>query len=327
MSFLFPSPTITFDAALRDLVRGKPAARVAAARALSDLGDATERARAVPALIAALDDDRGDVRAEACSSLGTLDDATAVAPIVKRLGDGDAGVRQHAAIALGTLRHPDGFVALAEALRSGPPDLRFQAATSIAEVDPVAAYEPLVAALTDSDPQVLAAIAISLGALGDGRAVGHLVRLTEHANPQVRFDAAYALAELGDTRGREILRDGLTQADRGWDAVIALERLGTSEDAAAIATMFGKRGIAPEAEIRGAGAITRMPADDATMAATRAQLTAASTARKLHLRGLAIEEIARSKAPWAIAELQTLRTHRRGREFLDVIDQALAQQS
>ena len=61
-------------------------------------------------------------------------------------------------------------------------------------------------------------------------------------------------------------------------------------------------------------------------AAARALLVTGSTVRKLHLRGLAIEEIARSKQPWAISELQTLRSHRRGREFLDVIDQALAAQ-
>jgi hypothetical protein len=52
MSLLFPSRTITVDAALRDLAKGSARARVTAAQALGDVAP-DERARVRPALIAA----------------------------------------------------------------------------------------------------------------------------------------------------------------------------------------------------------------------------------------------------------------------------------
>jgi len=141
VSYLFPSATITFDAALRDLASGSPKARALAAHALGGVTDSVERRRALDALVRALDDDRPEVRAEACSSLGELGEPGAIAPLIKRLADGAAPVRQNAAIALGTMRAADGFDPLAEALATGPADLRFQAATSLAEVDPARAFD------------------------------------------------------------------------------------------------------------------------------------------------------------------------------------------
>jgi hypothetical protein len=70
VSYLFPSTTITFEAALRDIATGSPKARTFAARALGDVEDAVEKRRALEALVAALEDDRYEVRAEACASLG-----------------------------------------------------------------------------------------------------------------------------------------------------------------------------------------------------------------------------------------------------------------
>jgi HEAT repeat protein len=325
VSYLFPASTITVDAALRDLGSGSAKARAQAAHALGDLADPVERARAVPALIAALDDDRPEVRAEACASLGELGDGAAVAPLIKRLDDGQPGVRQAAAIALGTLRHPDGFGPLVERLKEGSPDLRFQAATSLAEIDPTAAYDPLVAALGDADPQVLSAIALALGAIGDGRAVGHLARLAEHADPAVRFDAGYALAQLGDGRGREPLRAGLGEPGRAWDAVIALETLGTPADADALLDAFTRRTAPPEAQLRAAGALLRIGTDARHTEPARRVLTAGLAARKLELRGLAVEELGRSGQAWAIELLVGLRGRRKGRELIDAIDEAIEQ--
>lgn len=202
MSFLFPSSTITLEAALRDATSTSVKARLRAVSALGDVEEATERHRAVAALTVALDDDHPGVRAEAVASLGQMGELAPVPALVSRLDDGDSSVRQQAAIALGTLRDRAGFAPLAEALRDGPADLRYQAATSIAEIDAVAAFEPLVAALSDRDPQVVAAAAVALGSLGDGRAAQHLLALLSHAERDIRFEAAWALAELGDGRGR-----------------------------------------------------------------------------------------------------------------------------
>jgi hypothetical protein len=53
VSFLLPSSTITFDAALRDFAQGSPKAPTAAAHALGDIDDPTEKHCAVKALLCA----------------------------------------------------------------------------------------------------------------------------------------------------------------------------------------------------------------------------------------------------------------------------------
>jgi hypothetical protein len=323
VSFLFPSQTITFDAAMRDLASGTPKARALAAHALGEVTAADERTRAADALIAALDDARAEVRCEAAASLGELGDPRAVPGLVKRLDDGDAAVRQCAAIALGSLRHADAWDALVTALREGPADLRFQAASSLPEIDPPKSYDVLVGALGDGDPQVLSAIALSLGAIGDGRATGHLARLLEHADRGVRFDAAYALSELGDARGRDALAAALAEAERAWDAACALERLASPADADALATAVGDRKAPPQVQIRAAGALLAIaPAHDKADAARRV-LLAGLALRKPELRGLSIEELVQVGGAWAEDALAKMRTSRKGKDFVDVIDQAL----
>jgi HEAT repeat protein len=324
VSFLFPSPTITFEAALRDLARGTDRARCAAAHALGDAAGPDERPAAVAALIAGLRDDIAQVRAEAAASLGALGDAAATAALVARLGDGDAAVRQAAAIALGSIGGADAFAPLAAALKDGPADLRFQAATSLVEVDAARAYDPLVAALDDRDPQVLAAIALALGAIGDGRAAGHLVRLVEHGDPGVRFDAAYGLAQLGDGRGRAQLAAALGDGERGWDAACGLEKLGQPADADALAGALGGKGVAPHVRLRVAGAVLRIAPDHRTAADARRVLTDGLRLRKLELRGLAVEQLGGVGGDWAAEALAQLRRSRRGRDLIDEIEAALA---
>ncbi len=301
MSFLFPSQTITFAAALRDIANGSAKARIAAAHALGDVTDATEKARAAEALINALDDDRFEVRAEAAGSLGNLGEsvaASALAPLVKRLGDGTAAVRQNAAIALGSMGHRDAFEPLAEALRDGPADVRFQAATSLAEIDAARAFEPIVAALADGDPQVVAAAALSLGAIGDERAVPQLAPILEHADKGARFDAAYALAELGDATGKEILVGALGDQERAWDAITALAALANARPAVRedVAELLGRalvdKKTPPEATVLAAGTILRLGPASAHHDAARRALQTAAKSRKGHVKSLAEEQLA-----------------------------------
>jgi HEAT repeat protein len=323
VSFLFPSSTITLDAALRDLAQGSPKARTAAAQALGDVTESTEKRRAVDALIRALDDDRPEVRAEACASLGELGEPSALAMLVRRLDDGVAAVRQHAAIALGSLRHPDGFAPLARALRDGPADLRFQAATSLAEIDPARAYDPLIAALDDGDPQVVSAAALSLGAIGDARAVPRLVEALAHREPATRFDAAYALAELGDPSGRGALAAGLSDAERAWDAVTALTRLGTTDDAEVLGRALLGKHTPPEATVLAAGAILKIAPASAHRDAARRVLLAALAARKVHVRGIAVEQLGEIGGAWATAPLEKLGRSGKGAELGESIAAAL----
>ena len=323
VSFLFPSSTITFDAALRDLAQGSPKARTAAAHALGDVTDPTEQRRAVAGLVRALDDDRPEVRAEACASLGDLGDASVLPLLIRRLDDGAPAVRQNAAIALGSLAHPDGFEPLAAALRGGPADLRFQAATSLAEIDQARAFDPLAAALDDRDPQVVAAAALSLGAIGDARAEPLLTARLDHGDATARFDIAYALAELGEPAGRAILIAALGDLERAWDAVGALTRLGTADDAEALGRALTSKHTPPEATVLAAGALLKIAPNGPHHDAARRVLLAALTARKIHVRGIAVEQLGEAGGTWAVAPLEKLARTGKGGDLLEAIGGAL----
>jgi HEAT repeat protein len=325
VSYLFPSATITFDAALRDLASGSPKARALAAHALGGVTDPVERRRALDALTRALDDDRPEVRAEACSSLGELAEPGAIAALIKRLGDGAAPVRQNAAIALGTMRATEGFDPLAEALANGPADLRFQAATSLAEVDPARAFEYVVKALDDKDPQVVGAAALSVGAiaseLGDAgkreTAQAALAPKLDHTDPGARFDIAYALADLDDARGQPTLAAALDDEGRAWDAVTALARLRATVELARAVT--GKK-TPNEAATLAAGRLLALDPDNAP---AKKAIVDALTHRKVHVRGIAIEQLGEIGGAWAKAPLDKLAHSGKGSELLEPIANAL----
>jgi HEAT repeat protein len=323
VSFLFPSSTITFEAAIRDLASGNPKSRAFAAHALGDVVEPTEKRRAVAALIAALEDDRPEVRAEACSSLGDLGELAPVPGLIKRLDDGSAPVRQNAAIALGTLRAAEGFDALALALREGPADLRFQAATSIAEIDGRKAFDPLLAALGDKDTQVVCAAALALGSIpGDDadlktRARTALVEHLDDVDAAARFDVAYALAELDDKAGQRVLANALGDPERAWDAVTSLARL---QDRAALIRGLTDERVPPEATVLAAGWVLRL--GDEHEPAKRV-LLAALTTRKTHVRGLAVEQLTDVGSEWAIAPLEAMAKIAKNGELLEPIAGAL----
>lgn len=324
---MFPAQTITFDAALRDVASGSPKARAHAAHALGDVTDQTERRRAIDALIRALDDDRFEVRAEACSSLGQLGELGVAPHLIKRLADGAPAVRQNAAVALGTLRAPDGFEALADALRGGPPDLRFQAATSLAEIDPPRAFDLEIAALADGDPQVVGAAALSIGAIAAEypeaklaeRAREALAPRLAHADAGARFDVAYALADVGDARGADVLARATTDEHRAWDAVTALAKLGPAA-AAELQEAVEHKKTPLEAQTLAAG---RLLAVDPEHARARKVLLAGLAARKVHVRGIAIEQLAQVGRAWALAPLEQFARSSKGADWLAPLDQAL----
>jgi HEAT repeat protein len=322
VSFLFPSPTITFEAALRDLANGSPKARAMAAQALGDVTEPVEKRRAVDALIRALDDDLPQVRMEACAALGELREPGSLPHLIKRLDDGSPPVRQNAAIALGTIGHPDGFEPLATALKDGPADLRFQAATSLAEIDPARAFDLVLAALDDRDGEVIGAAALSVGAIAKddatqkARAVPALTAKLDHTSPSTRFDVAYALAELGEAAGQDALAAAIGDQDRAWDAVSALGELKAEGE---LAKAVAARATPAEARVLAAGKLLAI----ADSEAARAVLLEALTNRKVHVRGLAVEQLADIGGAWAKQPLEKLARSGKGTELLEAIAAAL----
>jgi HEAT repeat protein len=322
MSEMFPSSTITTDAALRDLASTKPRVRAAAAAALGDC-EPSRRADVTTALLTAIDDLDPDVRAASALSLGDLGDAGAAEALILRLDDGVPAVRQCAAVALGRLRAPSALEPLRRALTSGPPDLRFQAATSLVEIDPAAAAGPLTAALSDPDPEVVGAAALALGTIGDPAATARLAPLLDHSVARTRFDAAYAMAELGDDRAVAVLA-GTAATDRElcWDAIEALEAIGPPA-ADALARLGGHRGLDPEHQLRAAAALLATAPDHAEARAAQRRLLDALRGWRRRRRGLAVDLLGRVGGAWATAALTDLRAAPTGRRIGDEIDDAL----
>jgi len=145
-----------------------PDSRSGAATALNAIGPCAKGA--IPALTAALNDPKQEVREEAAAALGSIGipDPAAVRALVSTLKDkeGDVRVRVCAASALGTLRVGDkaAIRGLIDMLKDNDPFVRSSAAYSLGDIGPAAreAIPALRKMLKDKDEdnQVMAAQAL-----------------------------------------------------------------------------------------------------------------------------------------------------------------------
>lgn len=142
-------------------------------------------ARAVEPLVAALQDDNTDIRANAAMALAHPGSSRAVPPLIESLQDYNPKVRSHAAMALGS-------------------------------IGDTAAVEPLLALLEDSDPEPRAIASGSLGRFGDDRAVDPLLHLLQNdESSRVRMRTAQSLGHLGNMAAFEPLLHALRN-DPDW---------------------------------------------------------------------------------------------------------------
>jgi len=184
--------------------------RQAALDALRDLRD-----KAVPYLIAGLDEQAPAVRAGCARALGRAAAAGALHPLTLHLlSDEAAAVRIESAHALGALGRVAAVPALAKALRDNNAGVRAEAALSIGQAARIArarrtlsakdrallgvAVGPLIDSLRDRRSSVRGNAAISLGVLHDPRALAPLALATLDADPMVRASACHGLGDLGD---------------------------------------------------------------------------------------------------------------------------------
>ena len=101
-------------------------ARLGAAEALGDIGDAT----AVKPLIQALKDENSDVRMGVAWALGKIPDTTAVEFLIQALKDENRGVRSEAARALRDIRDTRAVEPLIQALK----DIGVEAAEALINI-------------------------------------------------------------------------------------------------------------------------------------------------------------------------------------------------
>ncbi len=292
---------------------------------MGDLESDDDRQTATAALIEILAGEPAiALSAGAVRSLGELGQLAALEPIVKAMDSTDSSLRQLAAVSLGRLAVEGCFDALENALANGPSDVRYQAARSLVEIDPERAAAPLLASLANQeDPEIVGALALGVGEIGDRANADAIAVHLESPRDETRFEVAYSLALLGDGRGLEILASALDGKQTAWDAIDGLERIATERAADALASVQNLRRVAPEIPLRAAGALVAIAADHEGADDARKFLLASLSAWKHHLRALAIAELGRVGGPWAFAELNRLRSRRRGALLREEIDDAL----
>ncbi len=139
------APTSTLIAALNAGTR--PHTRWLICDVLGQQGDA----RAIPALLACLNDESATMRAIAAESLGRLGSAEAGAALLERFSDPheDVGVRRMVGAALGAVGYRPASAALIEALADPDAGVRAGAALALGTLKDSAGIAPLKAAVAN----------------------------------------------------------------------------------------------------------------------------------------------------------------------------------
>ena len=232
------------DFYLQDLNREVPWRRAMAAQRLGRM----RSARAIPALITALEDEIMDVRQNAMLALGQIRNPQALEVLVSKLRDsvqhnknfsrrvlmtalvsyGESAlphlirklsdpfdaVRALAAEILGEIPNPQARHALIKSIEDPSPEVRARAAYALGRIGQPLAVKSLIAALSDPFWYVRLQAARALGQLASPRAIYDLwLRLTD-SHAQVRSAAAESLALIGPPALQALTSQLLYTADR-----------------------------------------------------------------------------------------------------------------
>ena len=202
----------------------EPAARAAAAGTLGRMRDA----RAIPALLAALEDNQGEVRTAVAAALAAFG-AAVVDALIRVMAGSAPRARSSAAQALGILKDQRGVQPLLMALRDRDAEVRRSAEAALEEVG----ERGICAALLDD----LQGRQGALDDLGDARAAQILVRSMDDDREYVRRAAAVALRCLGENAVGPLIR--VLVAGRKDTAPAAARILGGLGDARAVSPLMG----------------------------------------------------------------------------------------
>jgi HEAT repeat protein len=186
--------------------------------------------KAVPALIAALQDENWLVRRQAAEALGQIGSDKAIDTLIAALHENRLGRRQ-AVEALGQIGSDKAVDALIAALQDEDIDLRMSATFSLGRTGSDKAVDALIAALQDEDSDLRGAAAYSLGRTGSDKAVDPLIAALQDENRDLGFTAVKALGQIGSDKSVDTLIAVLQGGDRlvNWQAAEALGQSGSDK--------------------------------------------------------------------------------------------------
>lgn len=186
--------------------------RQMAAAVLAEIGDA----RALDALILALQDVDWYVREQAALGLGRIGDACAANALIAALQDRDPLVRRAAIKALGEIAPEESLERLALMLQDSSPPVRLAAAQALSTVEDPVIIDALVNALEAENGEILLLVIRALTKLHAPQAVDALVRNLQHSDNQIRQAAADALAAMGWQPATDVERFWYALARHDW---------------------------------------------------------------------------------------------------------------
>ncbi|EMA66498.1 HEAT domain containing protein [Halorubrum aidingense JCM 13560] len=143
----------------------------------------------------ALQADRPELRMAAARALGRLDDASGLQHLVKALSDEDPRVRLRACEACGTFADPRAVPGLTERL-DDEPRVKRAAANALGSIGTDGALAPLLDLLGDSDESIRRIAAGALGKANNPEPVEPLARALGDESAVVRNAAVYSIIEL-----------------------------------------------------------------------------------------------------------------------------------
>jgi HEAT repeat protein len=209
-----------------------------------------------------LGDKEWEVRREAASALGKLNNPETLEPLAKVLDDIDADVREAAALALSKTRNRRAVPPLVLALKDEVAGVRRIAAAGLSRIDPDwislpetrAAAEKLKIAIQDAEPAIrffVAQLLVNLGEMSPEALLGFtpedqlaspaikrkrmginlFIALLEDRDRDIRQAAAEALGHLGGERARQALLRAAGDPDGDVAAAtqMALQAIGAED--------------------------------------------------------------------------------------------------
>jgi HEAT repeat protein len=220
----FGSPAV--DVLIEQLSRNDVETTRAAVVALGRIADR----RAVPPLIALLDEDQRDLWVAVAGALARIGDNLAFEPLLTLIGDDDAAVRQAAIGALNSIGHPAMAARIHTLLADDNPHVRESAVRIAGYFGYASCVDDVIERCRDEHESVRAAALEHLPFLDDPRVLDVLDRALASDTPRARAAAAHALGGVEMAGARSLLERAATDPD-AWVRYFTAISIGRRRDA------------------------------------------------------------------------------------------------